>query len=162
LPKPKKIRIVQSPPAVNYFKPRGIPMSRLTQVALTLDEFEALRLVDRDGLDQAKAAEHLGVSRPTCARILESAHRKVADAITGGMAIVIEGGHFDFLKNRLLCDECGHSWETPGEAARYNGTAACPSCGSTTVADLAQRYGPPPRKGKGGHGRGRGRGGNTP
>lgn len=158
MPKPKKIRIVQSPPAVDYFKPRGIPMSRLEQVVLALDEFEALRLVDRDGMDQAEAATHLGVSRATCARILESAHTKVADAITGGKAIVIEGGCFDFRNNRLLCGSCGHTWEFAAEAEDLPKPGACPSCGSGKVSDLAGRYGVRPRRG-GGHGHGRGHGG---
>ena len=134
-------------------------MNRLMQVVLALDEFEVLRLVDRDGLDQAEAAKHLGVSRPTCARILESAHRKVADAITGGMAIVIEGGTFDFRYSRLLCSDCGYTWETPEGQAPLNEEASCPSCGSEMVSDLSQRYAMPPHRG-GRRGHGRGRGGN--
>lgn len=158
MPKPKKTRIVQSPPEVNYFKPSGIPMNRLEQVVLSLDEFEALRLVDRDRLDQAEAAGHLGVSRATCARILENARRKVAEAITRGMAIVIQGGSFDFRRDKLLCDDCGYSWEMPKTPAEEKEDPSCPSCGSATVSDLAGRYKAIRQRGKG-YGRGRGRGG---
>ena len=59
---------------------------------MTLDEFEALRLADLEGLYQEQAALQMGVSRPTFSRIVESAHKKVADALVHGKAIRIEGG----------------------------------------------------------------------
>lgn len=136
-------------------------MNRLEQIVLTLDEFEALRLIDSDGLDQGKAAVHLGVSRATCARIVESAHKKVADAITRGMAIEIHGGSFDFRLNRFLCIDCGHSWEVAPEGPNETGTVRteCPSCGGGQISSLAERYGQPRHRGR--HGRGRGHGGNN-
>jgi predicted DNA-binding protein (UPF0251 family) len=73
--KPKKDRRVQYPPSVVYFKPQGIPMFQLKQEILTVDEYEAIRLVDKDGLDQEQAARRMGVSRATCARIMVSAHK---------------------------------------------------------------------------------------
>ena len=59
---------------------------------MPLDEFEALRQADLGGLYQQQAAEQMGVSRPTFSRIIESAHRKVADALVHGKALRIEGG----------------------------------------------------------------------
>jgi uncharacterized protein len=59
---------------------------------MTLDEFEALRLADLDGLYQEQAAEQMNVSRPTFSRGIESAHRKLADALVHGKALRIEGG----------------------------------------------------------------------
>jgi hypothetical protein len=59
---------------------------------LTLDEFEAVRLVDGQGLDQETAAAHMGVSRPTVTRILASARAKIAQTFIHGQALVIEGG----------------------------------------------------------------------
>ena len=44
-------------PESNYFKPRGIPLSVLEEVILAVDEFEAIRLADLEGLYQEKAAE---------------------------------------------------------------------------------------------------------
>jgi uncharacterized protein len=67
-------------------------MSELEVVVMSLDEFEALRLADLGGLYQEQAAEKMGVSRPTFSRIVESAHRKVADALVHGKALRIEGG----------------------------------------------------------------------
>lgn len=59
---------------------------------MTLDEFEAIRLADLDGLYQEQAAEQMGVSRATFSRIVDSAHAKVADALVHGKALRIEGG----------------------------------------------------------------------
>jgi predicted DNA-binding protein (UPF0251 family) len=74
------------------FKPIGIPVRLLDEVVMTLDEFEAIRLADLDGLYQESAAAQMGVSRPTFSRIAAEAHRKVADAIVHGKALRIEGG----------------------------------------------------------------------
>ena len=79
-------------PAASIFKPTGIPMHEIEEVVMTLDEFEALRQADLVGLYQEQAAEQMGVSRPTFSRIIESAHRKVADALVHGKALRIEGG----------------------------------------------------------------------
>lgn len=59
---------------------------------MTLDEFEAMRLADLDGLHQEQAAEQMRVSRPTFSRIVDSAHRKMADVLVHGKALRIEGG----------------------------------------------------------------------
>jgi predicted DNA-binding protein (UPF0251 family) len=67
-------------------------MRELEEVVLALDEFEALRLADLEGLYQEQAAERMNVSRPTFGRILEAAHRKLADALVHGKALRIEGG----------------------------------------------------------------------
>lgn len=67
-------------------------MCEVEEVVLALDEFEAIRLADLDGLYQEKAAAEMGVSRPTFSRIIEAAHRKVADALVHGKVLRIEGG----------------------------------------------------------------------
>jgi predicted DNA-binding protein (UPF0251 family) len=137
--KPKKERFVSYPPPAALFRPIGIPSSQLCQVALLLDEYEALRLVDHEGMDQARAAAELGISRATCARILESAHRKVADAMVNGCAIRIEGGHYRFRRNRFRCLNCGTMWESGFEEA--SGQHECPECEGPNIVDLAARVG---------------------
>ncbi len=59
---------------------------------MTLDEFEALRLADLEGLYQEEAARRMNVSRPTFSRIVDAARRKTADALVHGKALCIEGG----------------------------------------------------------------------
>jgi predicted DNA-binding protein (UPF0251 family) len=86
---PRKIGHV--PPA-DYYKPAGIPLCELEEVALAPDEMEALRLADAEGLYQTEAAAKMGVSRQTFGRIVERARRKVALALAGGKALRIERG----------------------------------------------------------------------
>jgi predicted DNA-binding protein (UPF0251 family) len=76
---------------VTYFKPQGIPLRMLEAVALAADELEAIRLADFEGLYQEQAAEQMGVSRQTFGLIIARAHKKVAEALTHGKAICIEG-----------------------------------------------------------------------
>jgi predicted DNA-binding protein (UPF0251 family) len=121
-------RRVAAPPRCAYFKPAGIPMSRLEEVALSVDELEALRLADLEGLYQDGAAVRMGVSRPTFARIVEAARGKVATALVHGRALRIGGGPVAFVGRRhFRCGACRHDWSLPFGTGRPEG---CPSCGS--------------------------------
>jgi predicted DNA-binding protein (UPF0251 family)/DNA-directed RNA polymerase subunit RPC12/RpoP len=154
--KPKKDRRVEFPPRVVYFKPQGIPMVQLAQVVLHVDEYEAVRLVDREKLDQEQAAKRLGVSRATCARILESARQKIAEALVEGKAIRIEGGSFVLGVNRFRCLDCGALWESEiSQGLEKPAKAACPNCHSARVLDFARQAGwqpGPSWRGRGRHG----------
>ena len=94
MPRPRQFRRVGCIPQANFYKPRGIPLSILKHVNLTVDELEAIRLADLQGLYQEQAAEKMNISRQTLGRILNSAHKKIADALVNGKALSIEGGHF--------------------------------------------------------------------
>ncbi len=141
MPKEKKERSVRFPPPAAFYRPIGIPSSHMGQVVLSLDEYEALRLVDYEGMDQADASVHLGVSRPTCARILESARRKLAEMLVNGSALKIEGGSYRLRANRFRCFDCGSMWETEIGAAAEENPQECPHCGSRHLANLAERAG---------------------
>lgn len=92
--RPKKKRVVRFEPGITYFKPRGVPLSELAEVDLAVDELEALRLVDFEGLDQTKAAKKMEVSQSTLQRILASAHKKISEALVLGKAIRVKGGDY--------------------------------------------------------------------
>ena len=92
MPRPCCHRRVSGHPPVGVFKPAGVPMTALDEIVLTLDEFEAIRLADLEHLYQEQAAEQMAVSRTTLSRILDAAHRKVADALVHGKALRIQGG----------------------------------------------------------------------
>ncbi len=92
MPRPFCFRHIAGRPGASVFKPMGIPLTELENVVMTLDEFEAIRLADLDGLYQEVAAEKMKVSRPTFSRVVDSARRKLADALVHGKALVIEGG----------------------------------------------------------------------
>jgi len=97
MPRPRHCRRVSQLPLATYYKPRGIPLSVLEEIILTVDEFEAIRLTDLEGLYQAQAAEKMSISRQTLGRILESAHRKIADALVNGKALLIKGGPIEII-----------------------------------------------------------------
>lgn len=88
--RPTKPRHVSFVPGVLFFKPAGVPLRDLEVTLLGLEELEALRLKDEEGLDQEECAQHMRVSRPTFQRILVSARRKVAMALTHGRAIRVD------------------------------------------------------------------------
>ena len=81
---------VAIPPRI--MKPEGVPARELEYVVLGLDEAEAIRLADLEGLYQEAAARSMGVSRQTFGRIIETARHKVANALLNGKALRIEGG----------------------------------------------------------------------
>ncbi len=92
MPRPFKCRRVCGTPGADYFKPRGIPLSALQEIGLTIDEFEAIRLADLEELYQEDAAKKMAISRQTFGNIVAAAHKKIADAIVNGKALKIEGG----------------------------------------------------------------------
>jgi predicted DNA-binding protein (UPF0251 family) len=112
-------------PQASYYKPRGIPLSVLEEVTLTVDEFEAIRLTDLEGLYQADAAEKMNVSRQTLGRVLESAHKKIADALVHGKALLIKGGPIQIITEATENAQahrfrhgCGGRWRKQGQFNR--------------------------------------------
>lgn len=85
-------RRIEGKPVSTVFKPAGMPACKREEIVITLDEFEAVRLADLERLYQEQAAVRMEVSRPTFSRIIESAHRKIAEALIQGKALRIEGG----------------------------------------------------------------------
>jgi len=89
MPRPRLCRRIGFSPNVKYFKPQGVPLRELDEVELTLEELEALRLKNIDGLDQTEAAKKMKTSQSTFQRILASAYKKIAEALIKGKAIKI-------------------------------------------------------------------------
>jgi predicted DNA-binding protein (UPF0251 family)/predicted Fe-Mo cluster-binding NifX family protein len=94
VPRPRKCRWVQNKPPIAYFKPRGVPMRELTEVNLTVEGAEALRLADLESLSHQEAAERMKVSRHTFGRVLAEARQVVAEAVVLGRALRIDGGDY--------------------------------------------------------------------
>lgn len=103
-----------------YFKPRAVPLAVLKEVVLGVEELEALRLAHREGLYHQEAASRMGTSRATFGRVLESAHRKVTEALVDGCALRIEGGAFKLIGTEA-CEACP-------ERDRID-AGACEACG---------------------------------
>ena len=103
--RPRNCRYVERKPHVTYFKPRGIPMTELTETLLTVEGLEALRLADLEGLTTGEGAERMRVSRHTFGRTLAEARRAVADALVNGRALCIEGGTYAVLPPQPEADK---------------------------------------------------------
>ncbi|UCE19177.1 MAG: DUF134 domain-containing protein [Gemmatimonadota bacterium] len=130
MPRPRRCRWVGSEPNSRYFKPRGIPLTQLEETVLTVDEMEAIRLADLEGLYQEVAAKRMNVSRQTFGRIISSARRKMADAIIHAKAIKIEGGNYVMAQRTFRCSDCEHTWKMPHGTDR---PSACPTCDSVNI-----------------------------
>lgn len=90
--RPKKTRWVKCEPKERCFRPQRKTLTKLDQVNLTIDEFEAIRLADLEGLTQIEVAKQMKVHRSTISRIIASAHKKIADAFVNIKVVKIEGG----------------------------------------------------------------------
>jgi predicted DNA-binding protein (UPF0251 family) len=90
--RPPCCRRVEGKPPASVFRPAGSPACGIGEIVMTLDEFEAIRLADLEGLYQERAAGRMKVSRPTFGRLVESGRRKVAEALFFGKALRIGGG----------------------------------------------------------------------
>jgi len=90
MPRPRLYRRVRFRPRVTFFKPQGVPLRFLETIILTHEELEALRLKNIEDLDQIEAAKKMKTSQSTFQRILASAYKKIAQALTQGKAIVVE------------------------------------------------------------------------
>lgn len=90
--RPRRCRRICTEPAYDHFGPEGISAGE--QVILTLDEYEALRLIDLEKLTHAQCGQQMDVSRTTVTELYESARYKVADSIVHGKPLVISGGSY--------------------------------------------------------------------
>ena len=104
--RPKLDRKIARPPLMMGDKPFGISRRELSELYLHFDEFEALRLLDYQGMTQAQAARVMNVSRPTLTRIYEKARRTIAQAFVEGKMIMIEGGQVEFDGEWYRCKRC--------------------------------------------------------
>ena len=134
--RPVKWRKIENIPAVPYFIPSDKDIPEVDKNILKLEELEAIRLKDLEGLEQEECAAKMEVSRPTFQRILSLAREKIADSLINGKAIVIEGGNFTLNICPVKCSNCGKEWLESYENvdAIKNGEYACPDCGSRQVS----------------------------
>jgi len=118
VPRPPKCRRVEFEPQVTYFKPAGIPKQNLEELILSVEEIEAIRLKDSEGLEQEECAESMRVSRATFQRILSGARSKLAEAIIEGKAIKVEGGNYHIANSNYRCLKCKKMFEDENGEAR--------------------------------------------
>ena len=129
--------------------PHAKPPHRRRKYFKVIWKSSAIRLKDGEGLQQEECARLMGVSRPTFHRVLSSARGKVAEALTQGKAIRIEGGNFAMPRQRLRCGRDGHEWEIAFEEMQRAEAWRCPRCRHSDVSPV-----PVPPGFHGRHGRG--------
>jgi predicted DNA-binding protein (UPF0251 family) len=91
------MRRVRGCPDSSFFKPAGIRLIDLEESVISVEEYEAIRLKDLEGLEQEECAKKMEISQPTFHRLILSARKKIADGIVNGKAIKIEGGNFKVI-----------------------------------------------------------------
>ena len=94
MPRPVRCRRIEQMPAFRSFSPDDAPDAEV--IRLTLDEYETLRLIDAEGLNQEACAGRMNVARTTVTAIYESARHKIATALVRGKRLQIAGGRCEF------------------------------------------------------------------
>ncbi|HHH54855.1 MAG TPA: DUF134 domain-containing protein [Bacteroidetes bacterium] len=133
----KKERTIGFPPLFTSFKPVGVAGRHLSNIILTIDEYEAIRLADFEGFNHDEAATEMNISRSTFTRLIEKARRKTAQMIISGNMITIEGGNIHFRSNIIKCNNCGHMFKIKMNQELNS----CPNCDSTELFNLAGNFG---------------------
>ena len=124
-----KCRTVDFLPATDSFLPEGKDRKTTSEYVLKIEELEAMRLKDVMGLSQEECAEKMNVSRQTFQKIIDTARNKVALALVEGTGIRIAGGSFITRKCKIMCMDCGYTYEPSFEDDKM----ACPQCGSRKI-----------------------------
>ena len=101
MPRPCKRRRICRMPTAFRFGPIGTDGGG--EIALTLDEYETLRLIDLLGYTQEECAAQMGVARTTVQAVCTAARRKVADALVNGRQLDIRGGHYTLCPKAREC-----------------------------------------------------------
>ena len=92
VPRPKKYRKVCHFPQVLTFQPEGVEEKE--PVFLTVDEYETIRLIDKEGLSQEQCGERMKIARTTVQQVYASAREKLAAVLVDARPLRIEGGDY--------------------------------------------------------------------
>lgn len=136
MPRKKRNRRIQFPPVIKGMSVFGVRGRKSNEVVLRLDEYEAIRLLDYQGLTQEEAAVLMDVSRPTLTRIYEEARNKVATAFVEGRDLLFRGGDVYFNEHWYKCNNCKASFSDYSDEVEK-----CAVCNSESIISLNEFYG---------------------
>ena len=162
--RPKRYRHIRHKPVMKGFKPFGIRYVDSEKVYILPEEYEAMKLIDFDGLTQEEAAYQMKVSRPTITRIYQNYRRKIAEAFVENKSILFESAdELTYDTVTYYCNDCGKSFEISNNSEIRH----CVYCGSNNITlkkstdmktiNFEPGFGFGGGRGRG-HGQGRGRG----
>jgi uncharacterized protein len=132
MPRRRQLRKIVEPPKFHGFMPYGMYRHTDSSIDLLYEEYEAVKLADYDLLSHQEACKHMGVSRPTFARIYESARRKIAKAFVEAMEIRTSFGNVYFEDSWFICRECEARFTLPEVLMENN----CPMCRTTNIESM--------------------------
>lgn len=132
MPRRRKHRKVVAPPGFKGYKPYGNGSSVNGSVELLYEEYEAIKLADYDLMNHLTASELMGVSRPTFARIYESARRKIAKALVETKEIIAVYGNAVMDESWHICSDCHARFNIPETVS----SQICPLCNSVNTQSI--------------------------
>lgn len=110
MPRPKKCRRACDYPRTLTFLPEDLK-DREQAVILTVDEYETIRLIDKEGLSQEQCGDFMQVARTTVQQIYASARKKLADVLVDGLPLRIEGGDYQLCNGGNRACECTNCYK---------------------------------------------------
>jgi predicted DNA-binding protein (UPF0251 family) len=132
MPRRRLLRKIVEPPRFKGFKPTGCQYKASGKIELLFEEYEALKLSDYNLLNHHEACKMMGVSRPTYARVYESARRKIAKALVEGKEIITVLGNAYLDKNWFMCTKCFARFTMSVTIKDHN----CPGCSSSNIKTI--------------------------
>lgn len=107
--RPRKCRKVCCMPLIDKFAPVDYPNGDNNVIVMTVDEYETIRLIDKEGFSQEECSKYMNVARTTIQNVYNSARKKLAEALVSGFALYISGGDYTICSKRglnSLCADC--------------------------------------------------------
>jgi len=132
MPRRRRARKVVEPPSFKGYKPYGTINGRRGTVELHYEEYEAIKLADYDFMNHQQASDLMDVSRPTFARVYETARRKIAKALVEGKEIVSVYGNAHLENDWFECNDCNSKFTIPSDLLEEN----CPLCRSISIKTI--------------------------
>jgi len=129
MPRRRRLRKVVAPPEFKGYKPYGTNVGTQEPIELLYEEYEAIKLADYDLMNHKEASELMGISRPTFARIYESARRKIAQAFVETKGIITVFGNCWMNGSWFICNHCEAQFTIP----KTLGQEICPLCSSANI-----------------------------
>lgn len=123
-----------SPPRMRGFKPFGTPTDETESITLLYEEYEAIRLADYLNYTQEEAAKQMNVSRSTFTRIYDKARKVIAEALSEGKIIEIEGGNVEFDNEWYKCNNCNETFKMQNQHLQEE----CIICNSENIEKVIQ------------------------
>jgi predicted DNA-binding protein (UPF0251 family) len=120
MPRPVKWRKVCSLPESNKFGPLDQNSGNENCVRMTVDEYEAIRLIDLEGFTQEECARQMNVARTTVQGIYAEARKKLAQSLVNGRVLLIEGGEYRLCEG--FGNGCGRGCHRHRRGWRYAGS----------------------------------------